>query len=394
MRIALVAARYSPFVGGIETHVHEVGTRMAALGHQVRVLTTDPSGALPKEQIRDGLCIRRLKAWPKNRDFYFSPRLYSEIRDGGYDIVHFQGYNTFVPPIGMTAALLSKIPYVLTFHSGGHPSRLRNAVRGIQRQVLSPLVKRAAHLIGVSQYEAEFFREHMGLDASRLSVVPNGAELPPPSDPRPAREPHLVLSIGRLERYKGHHRAIEAFPQLLKQIPDARLIIVGSGSYKGELQRLARNLTLSGLPQLFLPNPWGGHTMLESVPATVSFVSIPTNERQRLTDLLYQAGLVVLLSDYEAHPVSVMEALSVGRPVLVTDTTGLREIAQKGWCRSVPLDADSPTIAAAMAAELHGFSAAGKCLGAGNCTSAVPVSLPNWDDCTRQLLNIYEGVVH
>jgi glycosyltransferase involved in cell wall biosynthesis len=61
----------------------------------------------------------------------------------------------------------------------------------------------------------------------------------------------------------------------------------------------------------------------------------PPAERYRLTDLLYSAGLVVLLSDYEAHPVAVVEALSVHRPVLVTDTSGLRELTPE---RFVPVD--------------------------------------------------------
>lgn len=40
MRILMVAARYAPYVGGVETHVHEVSTRLVVLGHQVTVLTT------------------------------------------------------------------------------------------------------------------------------------------------------------------------------------------------------------------------------------------------------------------------------------------------------------------------------------------------------------------
>src|SRR5689334_15937222 len=68
LRIAMVAARYYPFLGGIETHIHEVGKRMVALGHHVVVLTTDPSGVLPQCEVNDGINVKRVKAWPKNRD--------------------------------------------------------------------------------------------------------------------------------------------------------------------------------------------------------------------------------------------------------------------------------------------------------------------------------------
>jgi glycosyltransferase involved in cell wall biosynthesis len=114
----------------------------------------------------------------------------------------------------------------------------------------------------------------------------------------------------------------------------------------------------------------------------VSFVSIPSAERQRLTDLLCSAGLVVLLSEYEAHPVAVMEALSVQRTVLVSDTSGLRELAQQGLCRSIPLEATAGMVAEAIAEELAKEQ------------QPIAVTLPNWDDCTEQLLGIYKTVLN
>lgn len=354
----MVAARYAPFVGGIETHIHEVGVRMAALGHQVVVLTTDPSGHLPSEEMAGGMLVKRVKAWPKDRDYYFAPRIYQEVQSQDCDIIHFQGYNTFVAPVGMLAASRRGIPFVLTFHSGGHSSGLRNSVRGLQQTILAPLASRASRLIGVSEFEADYFSHKMKVARARFSVVPNGASLPPPSDPPPPLDPHLVLSVGRLERYKGHHRAIEAFPTLLRSVPDARLQIVGSGPYEAELRQLVTALNLEGV---------------------VSFVSIPSAERQRLTDLLCSAGLVVLLSEYEAHPVAVMEALSVNRPVLVCDTSGLREIAKKGWCRSIPLASSPDQVAKAIQDQLY------------DQYRAADVTLPNWDNCAENLIDIYQA---
>jgi glycosyltransferase involved in cell wall biosynthesis len=357
----MVAARYYPFLGGIETHIHEVGKRMVALGHHVVVLTTDPSGVLPQCEVNDGINVKRVKAWPKNRDYYFAPSLYSEIAQSKCDIIHFQGYHTFVPPIGMLAAIRNPVPFVLTFHSGGHSSRLRNAIRRVQIAILKPLAARADLLIGVSACEAEFFSRQMRLNPEQFEIVPNGASLPPPSNPPPAVNSHLILSVGRLERYKGHHRVIEAFPALLKRVPDACLQIVGSGPYESELRTLVNALKLNH---------------------AVSFVSIPAAERQHLTDLLCSAGLVVLLSEYEAHPVAIMEALSVQRPVLVTDTSGLRELAQKGLCRSIPLNATAGMVAEAVVEELAREH------------QATGVTLPNWDDCTEQLLGIYNTVLN
>jgi glycosyltransferase involved in cell wall biosynthesis len=359
MRILMVTARYQPFIGGIETHVREVGWRMAAAGHQVTVVTTDPTGALAETQWLDGMSVVRVKAWPRGRDYFISPGVFAAIsRHRAWDIIHFQGYNTFVAPIGMAAAIRHQIPFVLTFHSGGHSSSLRNALRGLQALLLAPAIARARRLIAVSEFEADLFSRRLRLDRQRFTVVPNGASLPALAAPLSAGRQPLILSVGRLERYKGHQRVLAAFGELLARRPEARLQIVGSGPYERNLRTLIRAL---------------------GIEERVKIGAIGAADRQLLTQLFMQAGLVVLLSEYEAHPVSVMEALSLGCRVLVSDTSGLSELARKGLCRAVPLNATPSAVAAAMAEEL----------------AAPPqranVDLPDWDACTRALLDIYES---
>jgi len=367
MRIVMVAARYLPLMGGIETHVHEVGTRMVALGHSVTVLTTDPTGKLPAQEDVDGLQIIRVPAKPRNRDYYFSLGIFVRLLQCEWDIIHFQGYNTFVAPIGLLAAIRGSTPFVLTFHSGGHSSNLRKAVRPLQYALLRPLIRRCAQLIAVSQFEADFFATRMHLMRDRFVVVPNGAWLPPPSvglEKSGAEVPHgehVIVSIGRLERYKGHHRAIEALPELLRLVPGVRLRIAGSGPYEQSLRQLARRL---------------------GVADRVRIEAVPSSDRVQLSNLLSSAALVVLLSEYEAHPVAIMEALSLHRPTLVSDATGLRELAQKGLCRSVSVSARPRAVAAAMAEAL----------------AAPPetqqMALPDWDGCTRDLISIYRRVLN
>ncbi|TIW46631.1 MAG: glycosyltransferase family 1 protein, partial [Mesorhizobium sp.] len=193
MRILMVAARCYPLIGGIETHMQEVGARLVARGHSVDVLTTDPSGELQVEEEMRGMRVRRVPAWPRELDLYVAPGIYTAIRRGAWDLIHFQGYNTFVAPIGLLAAVRGDLPFILTFHSGGHSSRLRNAVRGTQHALLRPLVARAARLIGVSEFEADFFSVRMGVPRERFVVIPNGAAMPAGS-PGIKVDPHLIVS--------------------------------------------------------------------------------------------------------------------------------------------------------------------------------------------------------
>ncbi|QIJ73322.1 glycosyltransferase [Methylobacterium sp. NI91] len=359
MRILFVTARCYPHLGGIETHVQEVGPRLAGLGHEIEVLTTDPGRHFPPEDAVRGMRIRRVPAYPAQRDYYLSPWIFSEIVRGSWDLVHIQGWATFVAPAALLAAKMRGLPVVLTFHSGGHSSGIRNAVRGLQRALLRPLIRRAGALIGVSDFEADFFARTMNIPRERFTVVPNGAETPAPSR-GVSVDPDLIVSVGRLERYKGHHRAIEAMPHLLRRVPGARLRIVGAGPYEEALRRLVARHALQG---------------------RVTIEAIPGSERQRLADLLASSGLFVLFSEYEAHPVALMEAISVGRPALVSHTTGLAEVADKGLCRSLPLTAGPEMTAACMIEGLRTQRVARE------------IALPNWDDCTQALLRVYHAVL-
>lgn len=359
LRILMVSARYFPFMGGTETHTYEVARRMAAAGHSVTVLTTDPKGTLPRHEVHEGVEIRRVKAYPNDRDYYFAPGIFWTIARGRWDVVHLQGYHTLVAPLTMLASWLSRTPFVVTFHSGGHSSDLRNSMRGFQRKLLRPLLARAAQLIGVSQFEADFFSNSMGFDRQRFVVVYNGSNLPELTrSADPATYP-LIVSPGRLERYKGHQRVIAALSKVLEKHPDARLRIAGAGPYEDALQTLTHDL---------------------GVRDRVDIMSIPPGDREGMAKLFSTASLVTLMSEYEAHPVSVMEALSLKRPVLVADTSGLSELAQKGWVRAIPLEATAIDLADAIIEELD------------HPRTPPDVSLPTWDDCAGQLLAVYRQV--
>jgi glycosyltransferase involved in cell wall biosynthesis len=148
-------------------------------------------------------------------------------------------------------------------------------------------------------------------------------------------------------------------PELIRRVPEARLHVVGSGPYEAELRRLTARLGLE---------------------ERVTIGAIPGSERQRMADLLASAGLFVLFSEYEAHPVAVMEALSLHRPVLVSDTSGLRELAAKGLCRAIARHAGPRDIAAAMAEELN------------NARQMPDLALPDWDACAQALIDVYRDV--
>ncbi|MEZ4863311.1 MAG: glycosyltransferase family 4 protein [Caldilineaceae bacterium] len=361
LRVLLVTARYFPYMGGIETHNYEVARRLVQRGVDVTVLTSDPGGQLATKEEIDGVKVHRVHAYPAQRDYYFAPGIRNAIQQGDWDIMHCQGVHTFVPPIAMLAAQQKKLPYVVTFHTGGHSARWRNAIRGLQFALLRPLLIKAKRYVGVSRYETEFFRDRLRLPGDRFVIIPNGSDLPAGVVPAPIDESvTLIVSVGRLERYKGHHRVIEALPKVREQCPTAQLLILGTGPYEAALHQLTRELNVAN---------------------AVDIRMIPASDRPAMAATLARANLVTLLSEAESNPVAVMEAVALRRPVLVANNSGFQELAERGLVHAIPLASSTDQVAAEILHQLH--------------EPLIPTGfeLPTWEGCTDQLLDVYHTVL-
>jgi glycosyltransferase involved in cell wall biosynthesis len=362
LRVLTVTPR-SPLVqGGVERHVMEVTRRLAADPEvDAEVLCTEPGGPRLQEEQREGVKIRVLGAWPAKRDWCFAPRLWGEIARAKPDVIHVQSYHTAVAPLGMLRALTLRVPYVVTFHGGGHSSGLRNRLRRAQRLLMRPLLRRAARLIAVASFEAEQYSRELRLPPEKFALIPNGTELafsdagPPARNGRPT-----FATIGRLERYKGHHRVLAALPEVLRLEPKAKLLIVGSGPFEAELREQAAALDLGD---------------------AVEFTSVPGDQPGQMAELLRRVSLVVLLSEFETHPLVALEAAAAGCRLLVADTGGLAELAADGFARAVPLKESPRRVGEAVVEEL-----------------ALPPQdkrppLSSWDECAGELLALYRSLV-
>lgn len=363
LRVLEVSQRYFPDLGGTESHIHEVTTRIAAMPDITpTVLATDRSRSLPRsERTAEGFDVVRRNSYPRSRDYYVAPGIAKVISGGDWDLVHFQGVHTFVPIIGMLAARRAGVPYVLTFHTGGHSAPSRSAVRDLQWRLLTPLLRGAARLIAVSRFERGRFETATGIDPSHFTVIGNGGslpDLPEPVDPVPGR----VVSSGRLERYKGHHRVIEALPALRARVPDAHLVVLGGGAYEPELRALAVRLGVDEHVQIYQVDP---------------------RERSAMAVELASAQVLAALSEYEAHPVAIMEALTLGTPVVGFDVAGTGDLVQDGLVTGLPPTASPDRIATALQGAMAG----------GRRPVGPDVDFPSWDTCAAQLADVYREVV-
>jgi glycosyltransferase involved in cell wall biosynthesis len=302
----MVTARYPPLIGGTEAHVADVSRGLVALDHRVTVLTLGPDVGRTHETNEDGVDVVRVPARRVWSDVYYSRELTRQIGRRRPDLVHVQGYHTLVAPLAMWTARRRRIPYVVTFHSGGHDSRFRRAVRPLQRRALRPLMADAAQLVAVSVHERQVFERSLRVAPWSIAVIPTGV------DPAFTTTEHvdelgpLIVTVGRLARYKGHQYVIQALPHVRARVPDARLLVLGDGHDRQQLEALAVRL---------------------GVGDSVEFDYVPANARDQLARRLSHARVIAFMSSYESQGIAGYEAVAVGARVVIARGTALDELA-------------------------------------------------------------------
>lgn len=361
LRILQVCPRYFPFVDSVQDHTYQLSRRLAAAGVSVTILTSNPEGKLPAEEESGNVRIKRVRSYPTGKDYTFAPDIYPIVAHGRWDVVHIQSCHDLIAPTAMLAALKSDTPYIVTLHGrSGQASQAHAALRSLYWQMLRPLLARARRLISTARFEQHFFGERLGLPASTFSYIPTGGDLPTLRAPMvPSTNQPLLVSIGPLKHDKGHQRVIAALPHVLRQRPNVRLWIVGSGPYDAELRSLAKRL---------------------GVADRVSIHSVPPDDRLRLAIEISNASLVLSLSEHESNSMAILEAVALGRSVLVANAPYLNDLAADGLARAISLHYGSEQLAAAIVDQLD------------RPHRPQRMRLGTWDECSSRVLTLYEDI--
>jgi glycogen(starch) synthase len=178
------------------------------------------------------------------------------------------------------------------------------------------MAARADGVVVCSHYMRGHVADIFDIDERRIAVIPNGidpGELRPVGNLQALREEfaapyeRLVLFVGRLVYEKGFQLALDALPGVLRQVPNVRFLVAGSGTHEAELKAQAQRLGLAGRGSFL---GWIGDDALHS---------------------LYRiADLCVVPSIYEPFGLVALEAMASGCPCIVADTGGLREVVPVG----------------------------------------------------------------
>ena len=367
--VGLVAPRYAPAIGGVERHVEELAHGLLRRGIPVEVITTDPTGRLAPEETVDGVPVRRFRTVANDGVFFLSPGLgrWLLANAGRYALIHGHSYHT---PLSLAAAIAARrlrVPFVLTphYHGTGH-TRFRAALHGPYRILGARVVHAARRVICVSTSEQALIERDFG-PATPTTVIHNGVDVGQLlAVPRQADGPGtLVLSVGRLESYKRLDLLASSVPFLP---PEARVVVVGDGPARDQLEELVRTL---------------------GVEDRMTFTGTLTHDQ--LLARFRSADAFVSLSTAEAFGLTLLEGSVAGAGVVATDIPAHREVASllpAGAIRLIPIGSEPADVATAIDAALVARRELDATGGGDPATWAVP----SWDGMAGRVLDVYRAV--
>src|ERR1700689_369804 len=168
------------------------------------------------------------------------------------------------------------------------------------------------HCIAVSEANAHYLIEEKGLPPSKVHVIHNGCDLkkfgPELLAPPGLRQSlgfgdddPVLLAVGRLEQQKGHRFLLEAHAQVIREFPRARLVCVGEGALRRDLEQQSQQLRIQD---------------------SVRFVGLQSN----VSEWLAMANISVLPSLFEGLPLVAIESLAAQRPMVASAVDGTPEV--------------------------------------------------------------------
>ncbi|HJT32845.1 MAG TPA: glycosyltransferase [Pirellulales bacterium] len=297
---------HSLVVGGAEVLAARLARQFRS-DYRFVFVCLDELGTLGHELSDDGFPVYVLHR-RGGVDWHCMRRLARILRHESVRLLHAHQYTPFF--YAAASRMLAKnVPIVFTEHGRHYPDHPRKK-RMIANRIL---LRRGDRLFGVGHAVRQALVDNDGFAAERVRVIHNGIDLQPYDAPRDARrasvrrelgyEPHelLIVQVARLDYLKDHATAIRAFARICQRRPEARLLLVGEGPERPKIEReiaerhLGHSVRLLGLRQ--------------DVPA-----------------LLAAADLFWLTSISEGIPLTIIEAMAAGVPVVATNVGGIGEV--------------------------------------------------------------------
>ena len=305
MRILYVITKSE--IGGAQTHLMEVVRYMHRAGHDVSVVT-GTAGWLTNELAAIGVDYEILPDLIRDinpaKDIKIITSICHILEDKQPDIIHCHSSKAGI--VGRVAGAIKNIPAVFTAHGWAFTNGVSPAKRIIYAAIEHMMLGITKRVICVSEFDRQLAKRWFLHNYNRIVTVHNGI-VDKTFNSNIAREDFLPLklvSVARFSHQKNNMELIRAVEQINKLYSGSlQLNMVGDGPLLSEAQAYVTSHKLEN---------------------DVHFLGSRTD----VDDILNKNDIFCLISNYEGLPISIIEAMRAGMPIIASDVGGVNELVQ------------------------------------------------------------------
>ncbi|WP_026674707.1 1,4-alpha-glucan branching protein domain-containing protein [Alkalihalobacterium bogoriense] len=308
--LLLLSFEYPPTIfGGLGIHVHHLAETIAKRGERVHVVTYNDKEKIVVEK-RNGVIIHRIPA-SVSEDFYLSIADWNrEIIDYvlslsnrvSFSIIHAHDWlvasSALVLKESLHCPLLATIHATEAGRNQGIKTSLQQAIHHLERK----FVQQANHIIVCSQFMKTEIHTSFKTSLEKISIIPNGVILKEKHKVN-VEDGQTVIAIGRFVYEKGFTVFIDAAKHVLLKYPKTRFILAGQGEMKQDYVK-----------------------QIQQVNIAESFHIKGFLQENEKWDLYHEASVVCIPSVYEPFGIVALEAMACGKPIVASNTGGLKEV--------------------------------------------------------------------
>lgn len=283
-------------LAGAETMVENLSCGLAAEGHDVLVISFfDLHTAITERIENKGIKIEYLG---KKRGFDSSivSKMRKIIRAYQPDVIHTHRY---VLPYVFLASTGLKVKRVHTVHNVAQKEQTKAGI------IINKAMFKHFNVVPVALSEEvqKTIQEVYGLPAKRIPVIFNGIDLSRciVKECYERKANFTILHIGRFMDVKNHELLLRSFARFVKKHPDSRLQLLGDGELRKKMEQLAVEL---------------------DIVEFVQFAGLQSN----VYPWLHKADVFILPSKFEGMPMTLIEAMGTGLPIIASDVGGIPDM--------------------------------------------------------------------
>lgn len=379
INVLMIAPQFRPLIGGYERAAERLSEALVRLGLDITVVTERRKNIWPKEEISNGILIKRIPCLYRSHLHAISSTVFFSwfliLHGRRYDIWHVHQYGIH-STLALLIGILLRRPVVLKLTNTGDQGLAHTLSNGLLGKLSVKIHRNVDALVALSQetvQEAIAF----GISQDKVHLLGNGVDVEifrkrNSSERNLLRKKlainstHVAIFVGRLEESKNVEGLFEAWSLVDINIRKGwQLILVGEGSLRDDLEKLSASLMIS-----------------ESV--------IFVGHKPNIDEWLGASDLYISTSWREGLSNSLIEAMATGLPVVATCVSGVNELVENNRAGIVAQIGDMNKIAEGINFMMVNASLRNNYGSAGRCAIVSKYSLTK---VATQTLSMYQSLL-